>query len=551
MVTHLESDTSRTYIPTVVNRIDGAIELLQQESFDVIVADLGLPDADGLQVVEQLRMVAPHCALIVASNNNNEDLAVQVIAAGAQDFFVKDYIQSVPFRRSVRFALERKHSERRLTRLAGTDELTGLSNRHTFEQRLDESLSRNRRSEGEFGVLYLDLDGFKAVNDRMGHDVGDELLRLVAGRIREVVRDYDICARLGGDEFAVLIEAPCPRENALAIADRLIGRIAEPYPLSNGKSAQVSASVGLAMHPQYASSREAMLRAADEAMYESKRAGGERCTIAGGERVPRVKGSLEARLADAVAHRELELHFQPIFDCRTERTVAVEALLRWSPSPGEHISPAVFVPILEETGLINSVGQWVLDESLAQLARWDELGYEPVRVHVNVSPRQFESGVLPDTVRAALQRHRLAPCRLELEITESTLMRNTRSSNDVLSSLKDLGVGLSIDDFGTGYSSLAYLHRFRVDTLKIDRSFVDQLGRSDDADAVTSAVLSLAQQLRLNVVAEGIETEAQLQFMKQRGCHFGQGFYYARPADAETVRHTLRGYKAELRHVAS
>ncbi|MEO0815621.1 MAG: EAL domain-containing protein, partial [Myxococcota bacterium] len=187
----------------------------------------------------------------------------------------------------------------------------------------------------------------------------------------------------------------------------------------------------------------------------------------------------------------------------------------------------------------------------AQLARWDELGYEPVRVHVNVSPRQFESGVLPDTVRAALQRHRLAPCRLELEITESTLMRNTRSSNDVLSSLKDLGVGLSIDDFGTGYSSLAYLHRFRVDTLKIDRSFVDQLGRSDDADAVTSAVLSLAQQLRLNVVAEGIETEAQLQFMKQRGCHFGQGFYYARPADADTVRHTLRGYKAELRHVAS
>ncbi|MEM6732002.1 MAG: GGDEF domain-containing response regulator, partial [Myxococcota bacterium] len=513
--------------------LEDALECMAHRPFDVILTDLGLPDENGIEVVERLRRASNEAAVIVTSGNEDEELAVRAIAVGAQDFLVKSFLEPMQLRRAIRFAIERKRTELRLAHLAGTDELTGLINRGTLTKRIVETLSRTRRSKTEFGVIYIDLDGFKPVNDRLGHKAGDELLCRVAHRMRGVVREYDACSRIGGDEFAVLIETPCNQDDAIAITNRLVDALNEPFVLSGGASVTIGASAGLAMHPQMGATPDRLLHAADQAMYRAKHAGGGRCMVAGYSSL--APASLESRLRSAVALENLELHFQPIVQCADGQLTAVEALLRWHPTADESIPPSVFVPLLEETGLINDVGSWIIDETLRQLSRWHRLGAHSLRAHVNVSPQQFENGELIENVRDSLERHSVAAQCLELEITESTLMQNTRASNATLSALKDLGLRLAIDDFGTGYSSLAYLHRFRVDTLKVDRAFVDDLGRSAHADAITSAILSLAQQLELEVVAEGIETPEQLSFVRQLRCPFAQGYLFAKPAPGAII----------------
>lgn len=505
-----------------------ALNALRAGSFDAVFADLRLGDAEGSGTVEALRRAAPDAAIIVVSGSDDDELALEALALGAQDFLLKQQLPAVSIVRALRFGIQRKESERRLARLAECDELTGLANRKKLVRRLIDVLARSRRSSVSFGFLYLDLDGFKPINDRLGHEVGDEVLRMVGERLQSAVRDYDLCARLGGDEFGVLIEGDCPEHETQVVCERIITDLGEPYRVS-GREVSVGISAGLAMHPQAGDTPDSLIRAADQAMYRSKQLGGRRCVVAGQSNERRRYGALENRLRQAVRDQKFKLYFQPIIDVKTNAIHTIEAFLRWSPHPSERIPPAVFIPALEKLGLVGEIGAWVLDRAAHQLRRWDDEGLPAFVMSVNISPHQFESGDLVQTVDEVLDRYQLEASRLQLELTESALMRNTRTSNATLNNLKDRGVRLAIDDFGTGYSSLAYLNRFRIDVLKIDQSFVAEIGRNADNDAIIAAILSLGRQLNLEVTAEGIEEQDQLSFIQTRGCDRAQGFFWGEP----------------------
>lgn len=526
------------YPVDVVGSLGEAIEALHIAKYQVVFTDLGLTDANGLSAVEKIRRVEPDAAIIVVSGNEDEELALDALSAGAQDYVAKDQLPNLSLLRTLRFGLQRKRTERRLSRLAECDELTGLANRKKLNLRLVDVLARNRRSQAPFGLLYIDLDGFKPVNDTYGHEVGDEILQIVATRLQAAVREYDTCARIGGDEFAVIIEGHCDVADATMVSERIVSELRKPYRIGD-REINVGASAGLAMYPQIGVSPEVLMRAADQAMYRCKEQGGGRCIVAGQDIRERYEGSLESRVKEAVRLGALTLSFQPVVSLANRRVEAVEALLRWNQEDVEAIPPSVFVPVLEKLGLITEVGAWALDAAAAQLKQWDALGLPPLVASVNISPHQFENGDLVEVVNDVLSRRSLAATRMELELTESTLMRNTRASNVTLRDLKDRGLRLAIDDFGTGYSSLAYLSRFRVDVLKVDRSFVQEIGRSDDSDAIISAILSLGQQLNLEVTAEGIETDEQLAFIEERGCHRAQGYLFCRPVSAAKIEELL------------
>ncbi len=530
---HLSEQAREHYQIVRVSQAREAIARLREAVFPVIITDLSLPDARGIDAVQRLREEAPDSAIIVVSDKDDDALGHRVIALGAQEFLVKEELHLTNIARVIGYAHERKRAERRLAHLANRDPVTGLANRQHFNSRLVSLMRRARRKARPFGVIYVDLDSFKPINDTFGHDAGDRVLEIVGERISQTVRDYDVCARLGGDEFAVLAEEPTDREGVARMCERLVEELSLPMDVMEREVA-VSASIGAAMYPDFGESPEELLKAADSAMYQAKQRGGSRVCIRTNEGHG-LDADLETRVRTAVENEEFHLNFQPQFDVRSGCVVGVEALLRWERSPGEMVSPAVFVPVLENTGLIVQVGAWVVHEMCRQLKRWDAMGLNGIRGAVNVAPRQFESGDLVSTVRDALEKTGLDASRLEVEITESTLMRNTLSSNTTLQSLKELGVRVAIDDFGTGYSSLSYLHRFKVDVLKIDRSFIREVGNDRNGEAIASAIVSLSHRLGLEVVAEGVEEPNQVRFLLEEGCTLAQGFYFARPMPAEQI----------------
>ncbi|MEO1302215.1 MAG: EAL domain-containing protein [Myxococcota bacterium] len=510
-----------------------AIGMVREAVFPVMITTLDLPDAHGINAVQRLHEESPESAIVVISKDDNEALGRSTIATGAQEFVAASDLGAINLPQVLRYALERKRAERRLAHLANRDAVTGLSNRRYFNERLSHLMRRARRKSRPFGVIYLDLDGFKPINDRYGHDAGDHVLHEIGQRMRRVVRDYDLCARLGGDEFAVLAEEPTDSQALKRMSDRLAGAVSEPIVHADQELA-VGASIGAAVYPDAGESPEDLLKAADSAMYHSKHSGGSKVTMrANAPDV--VRGDFQERVQQAARGMQFDLHFQPQVDVRSGTAVGVEALLRWESESGHFVSPGTFVPILESTGLIVEVGAWVIEKTCAQLRAWDELGMEKLRGSVNVAPRQFDSGDLAQVVGRALNASGIEPARLEIEITESTLMRNTKSSNETLKALKELGVRVAIDDFGTGYSSLSYLHRFQVDVLKIDRSFICELGQDDNGEAIASAIVSLSRRLGLEVVAEGVEDETQLAFLRREGCALAQGYYFSRPCPGHEI----------------
>lgn len=526
---YLDEAATSNYAVQTVSTLAGAVELLHRDTFELIISDLHLPDANRLEIVEMLRRDANDAAVVIVSGNDDEDLATLSVGLGAQDFLVKRDLKPRMLQRSCRFALERKRSERRLARLAHIDELTGLSNRKRLRMQLLESLSRASRKGDPLGLLYVDLDQFKPVNDQLGHDYGDEILKRAAARMQKAVRDYDTVARVGGDEFVILLDAPCTPHQVPEIAERVIETLRVPYVI-NDRELKVGASVGAALYPRDGNSPEKLFAAADGAMYSAKRSGGNRI----GHTVNEADTDIVTQVRRAVNNNEFQLVYQPQLCTKTQHILGVEALLRWFPD-GEPVSPGIFVPILEQEGLIVQVGQWVLEKATYQLREWDALGLPRIDMSVNISSRQFEAETLPAEVAAAIDKSGIDPSRLHLEITESILMSNTRATNFALEALKDLQVSLAIDDFGTGYSSLAYLHRFRVDSLKVDRAFVWELGKSAEGDKVTEAIVALGHQLDLTVVAEGIETAEQHEHVRRLECERVQGFYFYKPVSAEKI----------------
>ena len=432
--------------------------------------------------------------------------------------------------------LEAKNKQ--LGKMAMYDHLTGLPNRTLFRELFQHEAALARRRQDTCALLFIDLDRFKAVNDTMGHAAGDELLLGTSQRLSATLRESDIVCRVSGDEFLVLLTQAGDWEQVSATAERLLRAIQVPMLLpSAAGTAQVNASIGIALYPADGDDFEALARCADLAMYKSKDQGQGRYSFyhAELEAAFRQRLELERELLQAIARHELLLHYQPVFDMRSGKLVGCEALVRWMHPQRGLLMPGTFIQTAEETGLIRELGLWTLDAACAQLAAWKAAGMHPGRIAVNVSALQFRDQRLPQVLQTALQTHGIRPGELELELTESTLMADTESAQATVASLRELGVALAIDDFGTGYSSLSYLKRLRPDKLKIDRSFVKDLPADADDRALTEAIVSIAQALSITVVAEGVETQAQRDYLLGLGCSLQQGYLLGKPMPAERL----------------
>ncbi|BAN49146.1 bifunctional diguanylate cyclase/phosphodiesterase [Metapseudomonas resinovorans] len=436
--------------------------------------------------------------------------------------------------RTARLASSLEQANQELTHLALHDNLTKLPNRTLLEDRIDQAIHKVRRHGGCFGVLFMDLDGFKPVNDAFGHHVGDLLLREVAERLREHLRAEDTLARIGGDEFVLLAHLGEPND-AATLASQLVTLVGNAFDVA-GQELRVSTSVGIALYPGDGTTREELLMNADAAMYHAKGAGKNGYSFFEQSMNTNARNHLQLLhdLRQAVDGRELLLHFQPKFAAGNgRRVIGAEALLRWQHPRRGLLMPDQFIELAEKTGLIIPIGNWVLNEACRQMSLWYAEGHRDWRVAVNLSAVQFCHAGLIGNVRAALDRHHLPANCLTLEITETTAMRDADASLAILGQLSDMGVDLSIDDFGTGYSSLLYLKRLPANELKIDRGFVRDLERDSDDAAIISAIVALGQALDLRIVAEGVETESQQAFLTGLGCDSLQGFLLGKPVPAE------------------
>ena len=428
---------------------------------------------------------------------------------------------------------------------ASTDALTRLAHRHRLMDRLEQALVYARRASRVAGVLMLDLDRFKTVNDSLGHSQGDELLRAVAARLIACVREGDTVARLGGDEFVVVLADMADAADIVPVAQKILRALSRPVELGQ-QVLSVSTSLGVAVYPRDGDSAGALLQYADTAMYRAKEQGGNAMAFFTPDMMKAMleRLQLEAGLRRALEHGELCLHYQPIVDARNGRVTSAEALVRWADPQRGLVSPMEFIPIAEETGLIVPVGDWVLRQACAQVRAWRDLGLGEIAVAVNLSARQFAAPSLEESVVQALQASGCPGALLQLEITESSIMDQVEPTIDTMRRLAALGVHLTIDDFGTGYSSLSQLKRLPVSTLKIDRAFLRDVRKDAADDVFVDAILALARKLGLRTVAEGVETQAQRDFLEARGCDEYQGFLISRPCEADAFAQIVRARNA-------
>lgn len=436
----------------------------------------------------------------------------------------------------IRDVTERATNRERMWRLAHFDELSGLPNRLLFRQLLEQALRDASRDKKPLAVMFIDLDRFKLINDTLGHDIGDEVLRQVTARLRKCLRESDIISRFGGDEFAAMMRDIEDADAAHTAAKRVLSAIDHPFSL-DGEEYHISASIGISMFPGDSADATALLRNAELAMYRAKDQGKNNFQFHSSQMNARSFEYvvLERFLRRAIEQDEFLIHFQPQIEVATGRLVGAEALLRWNHPGMGMMQPARFIPLAEETGLIIPIGRIVLMRACIAAKRWQEAGASGFRIAVNLSPRQFAQNGLATDVINILDDAGLAPDCLELEITESMVMDNPERSAAILQELRDAGIKLAIDDFGTGYSSLGYLKRFPVDTLKIDRSFIKDVPADQDDVAITHAVIAMGRSLRLTVVAEGVETTEQADFLKTHNCDLMQGYLISRPLPAEEM----------------
>ena len=434
------------------------------------------------------------------------------------------------------FESERHRADEQLAFLATHDALTGLPNRTLILDRVEQMLARSRRSQAPVAALFIDLDNFKAINDTLGHGVGDELLCAVAARLDGVVRAADALGRLGGDEFVVISEDLSIAAGPELIAERLLDALDQPFKLGAGNETRVTvtASIGIAVSEKAEAAD--LLRDADIAMYRAKWDGKNRYVVFETSMQDKVQNhmELEMDLREALENEEFFLAYQPTLNLSNMTPNGVEALIRWKHPVRGIVQPDDFIPLLEETGLIVEVGKWVLDEACAQVAAWRQTGY-PIGIAVNVSGRQLDTDQLIGDIEGALSRSGLDPGALTIEITETTLMRNVEATARRLTAVKALGVRIAIDDFGTGYSSLAHLQRFPVDALKIDRSFILGLQNNQEGETLIHTLVQLGKSLSIETFAEGIEQQQELSLLRDENCDSGQGFLFARPLDVQAT----------------
>ena len=438
---------------------------------------------------------------------------------------------------------ERKETEARIEHLAHHDILTGLHNRFNLETRLEQAIVSAHRDQQQLAVLFIDLDRFKHINDSLGHHIGDQLLINVAERLKDCVRESDIVARIGGDEFVIALVGIHDNSQAAVIAEKIIKHIAHPYEI-DGHELTTSPSIGISVYPNDGDCVDELLRTADVAMYHAKEHGRntyhyftESMYVAANQRL-----QIERELRVAMHSEQLSLHYQPIISSADLRVVALEALIRWSHPEKGMIAPDLFIPIAEDAGIIQELGNWVIDQASRQLVALKSEGFTNYRIAINLSAKQLQSEMLANDIKSLIDSHSIAGHEIEFELTETAAMNEPEKAVQQLDALRELGIRLAIDDFGTGYSSLAYLKRLPITTLKLDRSFVRDIEVDPNDAAICIATIALAHNLGLKIVAEGVETQAQRDFLMQHGCDFLQGYYFGKPMPAEEITRFLRSY---------
>lgn len=435
---------------------------------------------------------------------------------------------------------ERHMAEMGMRRLAQLDHLTGLPNRISLGNRIEQAIHIADRHKNKFALLFLDIDRFKLVNDSLGHPSGDLMLKVISQRLLSCVRKEDTVSRLGGDEFVVLIEDVNRPEDIYTVINKISNTIREPITIKE-KDLHASASIGICYYPHDGRDAETLLKNADIAMYRAKDGGRDTFLFYAAEMNTQAEKrlSLENGLRNAIIENEFSLYYQPQFDVNDGKIRSAEALLRWFRSDGSIVNPGDFIPILEETGKIKTVGAWVIEQACSQLARWHASGWKDLRISINLSSHQLNDEKLPNFIADVLNKYHLPADYLELEITESMLVRQDTRTEAVFGKLVNLGVRLAVDDFGTGYSSLSYLHRLSIDTLKIDRSFIENIPGNENSEMIARAIVGLGKSLQLRLIAEGVENSEQLEFVRGLGCDFVQGFLLSRPVSADEFSQLL------------
>jgi diguanylate cyclase (GGDEF)-like protein len=518
---------------------DATQELLDHGASCVL---LGLPSASEVELIQHVHTTAPNVAVVVLAPEVDETEAVEAIRAGAQDLLAKSELNPRGLRRALAHAIERKRSETQLAHQALHDPLTGLPNRALFFDRLGVALDRSRRTSASVAVLFLDVDNFKDVNDSLGHGAGDHVLAVLAERLRAMLRPMDTVARFGGDEFTFLFEDLASEREVVLIAERISRIASTPIHLDSGETT-VTVSVGIAMVTDPNIPPETVIREADAAMYRAKELGRSRYELfdEGSRTRAMERLELEAALRLAIERDELRVHYQPKIALNGDAHVTgFEALVRWEHPERGLLRPAEFLPLAEETGLVLAIGEFVIQQALAQLSRWRTTNPE-LTMSVNLSGRQLEDRGLIPTLASALRGRGFEPESLCLELNESSLAEHPDVAARVLDGLKALGVRLAIDNYGTGLGSLANLKVMPFDTLNIDASFIGDLVNDPEQGPVVGAVVELAHALGLNVIAEGVETDGQLDRIRALGCDGAQGYLFGRPVPESEAQSLLDG----------
>ncbi len=516
-----------------VGLLSEAFPILEQGGISAILLDLGLPDGNGLDSLTQIYTAAMTIPIVVLSAEEDELLAIQSVQLGAQDFLVKSGISELVLRRSLYYAIERKTLLEQLQYLAHYDVLTGLANRKLFYDRLKQDIVGARRSKKSLALIFLDLNGFKLINDSLGHRSGDDLLKEVAKRLQNCVRASDCAARMGGDEFTLILNDLNSAEDAALIADKILQTLAEPLTL-NVQQIITHASLGIAIYPDDCADIETLIGAADAAMYQAKESGCEKkggfrfFSAAMGAKVQCNADKIE-QLNAAFERAEFELHYQPTVDVRSGMIVSMEALLRWRHPEQGLLTPAKFMTELENSGLIVPVGNWVLQQACAQSKSWQQQGLASLAIAVNVSARQFRQSGFVDTVVKALQENHLAPSLLELEFHEATLWEDEDYSVQELNRLSQMGIKLSLDNFGNDMISFKSLTKFPIHAIKIDQSLIQQDSLHSSEAVIAKAAIEIARIFHIKGLATGVESESQLEMVRHIACDDAQGYLYGRP----------------------
>jgi diguanylate cyclase (GGDEF)-like protein/PAS domain S-box-containing protein len=510
--------------------------------------------ADGDSVLARLRSPDPRMPFAIRQRCKNGTLLDVEVSGNRVESAGKPVLafttNDVTLRRKIEAQLLEK--QQHLDHLAHHDQLTGLPNRLYLAAHLPEAIDEARRTGATLAVLFLDLDRFKHINDSRGHEVGDKLLKTVASRVRSTVRDEDIVIRMGGDEFIVVLKNVKGPQHVNETAGRINEALSAPVVI-DGRPLVTTVSIGVSLYPRDGADVGELLRHSDTAMYQAKDRGRNNFQLfsPGMDRKLKERIAVESSLRAAIEQKQLDVHYQPIIDIDSHRVTGLEALLRWRHPLHGFVAPGRFIGVAEETGLIVPIGEFVLERVMEDAARWREMGWSPVPVAVNISAVQLQRSDLPATIRRLTQIHGVKTSMLQVELTESAVFehrdsRTGESSEDAISQLRELGVRMAIDDFGTGYSSLSYLKRWRVDYVKIDRSFVRDLVTDMSDLAIVGAIIAMARHLNIQVVAEGIEGWQQLEKLRQLHCNLAQGFLFAKPTPAAQCRRFLTGQPLDL-----